>query len=309
MIRQDIEIRSEGQRCDGWLYLPDGPGPHPCVVVAHGIGAIRQVRLSAYAERFAAAGIATLTFDYRHWGTSEGEPRYLCSVARQQADIHAAIDAARAHPALDTDRVSLFGTSFGGGHVLAVGAARDDLAAVISQCAVVDSLAVARTSSPFLALRWMAAGFVDAIHALTGRPAVYLKLAGAPGELAIMTKAGAEASYLSMLDGPSAWRNQVAARIAFALPFFRPIRKARSISAPLLMVVCDRDEVCPGPVAAKVADLAPNGRARHYDSGHFDIYFGDLFDRATADMIAFLKEAMPPKPVTERRPDEMSVGR
>ncbi|MGI5132359.1 hypothetical protein ACQEVB_36525 [Pseudonocardia sp. CA-107938] len=36
--------------------------------MAHGLGGIRQMRLDAYAERFAAAGYACLVSDYRHFG-------------------------------------------------------------------------------------------------------------------------------------------------------------------------------------------------------------------------------------------------
>jgi cephalosporin-C deacetylase-like acetyl esterase len=58
VLRVDKQFSSSGERCEAWLYLPEGPGPHPCVVLAHGIGAIRQVRVGAYAERFTSAGYA-----------------------------------------------------------------------------------------------------------------------------------------------------------------------------------------------------------------------------------------------------------
>ena len=61
--------------------MPEGAGPHPCVVMAHGFSAVREQRLDAYAERFAAAGLAVLVFDYRHFGASQGEPRQLLSIA------------------------------------------------------------------------------------------------------------------------------------------------------------------------------------------------------------------------------------
>jgi pimeloyl-ACP methyl ester carboxylesterase len=184
--------------------------------------------------------------------------------------------------------VTLFGTSFGGGHAVAVAAARSDLAAVIAQFAVVDCLATARRSPPLLALKWGIAGTIDAARALVGRSPNYIKLAGQPGEVALMSEAGAEEAYLSMIDGPSPWQNRIAARIALALPFYRPILKAANVRAPLLMVVCDRDEVCPPSAAAKVARLAPRGSTAHFDSGHFDIYFGALFDKATKAMLEFL---------------------
>src|SRR5439155_3063383 len=96
--RQDIRFNSEGARCGAWLYTPGEHGPHPTVVMAHGLGGQKAFRLDAYAERFAGAGLAALVFDYRHFGDSEGEPRQLVSIQRQLADWRAAITFARNHP-------------------------------------------------------------------------------------------------------------------------------------------------------------------------------------------------------------------
>ena len=288
MKRLDVTFDSGGIRCEAWLYLPAGAGPHPCVVVAHGIGAIRQVRLSAYAAKFTAAGYAMLSFDYRHWGASGGVPRFLCSVSRQLDDICAAIDCAAARPEIDPKRMALFGTSFGGGHAIVVGARRPDLSAVMSQCTVSDCLAVAMRAQPKQVLQWVSAGLLDQVRAVLGLSPKYIKLAGAPGESALMTRLGAEKAYEAMLDGPSPWRNLVAARLMLTLPLYRPITHARHVRAPLLMVACERDEICPATLAHKVSALAPNGRAVSFDASHFEIYFGELFEAATAEMIRFL---------------------
>ena len=101
--------------------------------MAHGLSAVRDQRLPAYAERFAAAGLGVLLFDYRHFGASGGEPRQLLDIGRQLADWRAAVAYARAR----FDRVALFGSSFAGGHVLAVGT-DPGIAAVVSQCPMTD---------------------------------------------------------------------------------------------------------------------------------------------------------------------------
>ncbi len=76
----DVEFRSDDAICRGWLYLPQSAQPSPVIVMAHGLGAIREMRLDAYAERFAAAGYTCLVFDYRHFGASDGEPRQLLDI-------------------------------------------------------------------------------------------------------------------------------------------------------------------------------------------------------------------------------------
>jgi uncharacterized protein len=73
-VGEDLAFECEGARCAAWHYRPpDGASATvPCVVIAHGFDGVREQRLDEYAERFAAAGIAALVFDYRCFGTSEG---------------------------------------------------------------------------------------------------------------------------------------------------------------------------------------------------------------------------------------------
>jgi pimeloyl-ACP methyl ester carboxylesterase len=290
MERLDVSFKSQGQRCDAWLYLPEGEGPHPCVVVAHGMGGIRQVRLGAYGERFARAGYATLAFDYRHWGTSEGSPRYVCSLKRQQADINAAIDFVLGRKDIDSGRVALFGTSFGGGHTVVVASKRRDLMAVITQGAFLDGRLVVPKNVPTfaLALGLATAWTVDQLRTFVGLAPKYMKIVGQPGELALLTHAGDEDGYNAMLDGPSAWANKVAARVRNSVPFFRPIKHAHAITTPLLAIICDRDEACPPSLSVQAAKLAPHGQVVHFDAAHFEIYFGELFEGATQAMVTFL---------------------
>src|SRR5919201_735763 len=127
--RRDVAFESGGERCAAWLYRPrrdEAGGPVPCVVLAHGWSGIREQRLDAYAERFAAAGMAALVFDYRHFGASGGEPRQLLDIGRQLEDWAAAVAFARGLEGVDRARVALWGTSFGAGHVICLAA--DDAA-------------------------------------------------------------------------------------------------------------------------------------------------------------------------------------
>jgi len=95
MSRTDVTFPSQGLELAAWSYLPEGEGPHPIVVMAHGFSGTRELRLDAYAERFQAAGLGALLFDYRHFGASPGEPRQLLDIRRQLEDWAAAIAHAR----------------------------------------------------------------------------------------------------------------------------------------------------------------------------------------------------------------------
>jgi fermentation-respiration switch protein FrsA (DUF1100 family) len=74
-----------------------------------GISCVRDQGLDAFGERFAAAGIAALTFDYRHFGDSGGEPRSLMSARRQRDDFRAALAFARSLDWVDSGRVAIWG--------------------------------------------------------------------------------------------------------------------------------------------------------------------------------------------------------
>ena len=91
--RDEVTFDSWGERCAAWRYRPDGAGDRttPCVVMAHGFSGTREDGLAPFAERFAAAGLAALVFDYRGFGDSGGEPRQWLDVRRQRQDWAAAI--------------------------------------------------------------------------------------------------------------------------------------------------------------------------------------------------------------------------
>src|SRR5580693_4276067 len=106
-----LEFWSAGVRClathlpgEGEDFLGED-GRRPCVVLAHGFSGTVDSGLLAYVERFAAAGLDALAFDYRHFGASDGEPRQLLSIRRQHEDYAAAIALARSLPGVDPDRV------------------------------------------------------------------------------------------------------------------------------------------------------------------------------------------------------------
>ena len=98
MSRKDVTFASGDDTCAAWFYpAAADKGARPIIVMAHGLTGTRRDRLGAFAERFAAAGIAALVFDYRGFGDSTGEPD-LFEPSRQLEDWRAAIAFARSYP-------------------------------------------------------------------------------------------------------------------------------------------------------------------------------------------------------------------
>lgn len=296
MPRTDVTFDSWGDRCAAWLYAPsEGARPAPLVVLCHGWSAIREAGLDPYAQRFAAAGIGALVFDYRGFGDSEGEPRQLLDVRRQHEDIAAALAYARtAVPWADPERVALWGSSFGGGHVLATAARDRRVAAVVAQVPFVDGLG----NLPFLgaghALRLTREGIVDAAGALAGRPPHMLSAVGPPGSLAVMTSPDAEPGFRALIPDGVRWRNETAARIALKVALYRPIVSVGRIAAPVLYCVANGDAVTPPSLALKAAARTTGAELRRYEGGHFDVYRGERFDEVIADQVEFLTRTLQP---------------
>ncbi|MEA2391854.1 MAG: uncharacterized protein QOK31_1963 [Solirubrobacteraceae bacterium] len=289
MARTEITFDSSGERCAAWLYRPDGAAPTaPWVVLAHGWAGTRDARLDAFAERFVAAGLGALVFDYRHFGASEGEPRQLLDIRRQLADWSAAIAYVRGLEGVDPERVALWGTSFGGGHVITSAAGDSRLAAVVAHVPFADGLRNLPRLGASLVVRLVLAGLRDQLGALLRRPPHMMPAVGPPGSLGVMTSPDAEPGYLRIVPAGSRWRNETAARIALRIASYRPGRKAKSIRCPILFAIADDDAVTPPEFALDAAAAAPRSEVKRYPGGHFDLYVGEGFERSVADETEFL---------------------
>ena len=109
------------------LFLPEGPGPHPVVVLLHGgcwtvdFGGIRQMRNMASA--LAAKGAAVWNVEYRRYDEEGG------GYPGMYQDVASAVDLLREHAAghaLDLTRIVAVGHS-AGGHLAQWAASRHKL--------------------------------------------------------------------------------------------------------------------------------------------------------------------------------------
>ena len=285
-----VDFSCRGIRCAAWLTLPSGPGPHPAVVLVHGLGATHEMMLTQYEQHFAGAGIATLAFDYRNAGASDGQPRQHISMRKQRRDVVAALEHLRSRPEIDGGRIGLWGTSLGGMNVARVAAARDDLAVAVVQCPIVHGPGAARRLGVLAALRLTPAIADDLLRVTLRRGRRYIPIVGAPGGFAMVTAAGAECGWQSTVPPDGQFDNRIAAADVVAMVTTSAMRHARHIDAPLLVCVCDRENLMDPAYAALVTRRAPRGVARHYDSDHFAIYHPPLVARVLADQTAFLQE-------------------
>ena len=105
-----------------------------------GLGGLKQRANVRISPQFAEAGYVVFTFDYRGWGDSDSRLVVMSDIPKpdadgtaevtarpyrqvidpydQQEDIDAALCFVSGESMVDVDRIGLWGTSFGGGHVI-----------------------------------------------------------------------------------------------------------------------------------------------------------------------------------------------
>jgi uncharacterized protein len=286
MNREDLQFSCGAESCAAWLYPAASDTPFaPIIVMAHGLSGTRRDGLGAFAERFAATGIAALVFDHRGFGDSGGQPD-LFIPKRQMEDWHAAIGFARSLPGIDPERVATFGSSMGGGNALAAAARDPRVAAAISQVPFLDMVRQAHRSSLRITARMLLA-------AILGR---HLSVVGQPDEAAFINAPNGEVGWRHVvaIGEDSQWRDRASSRWLLGRPY-RPARYARKLHCPWLVCVGECDQVAkPGPAIA-AAKRAPLGELRTYPGvDHFDIYDGPAHEKLLSDQVAFLRRHLQP---------------
>ena len=104
----------------------------------------------------------------------------------------------------------------------------------------------------------------------------------------MMNSPDALPGYLALVPQGGTFINEVAARVAPTITWYRPGRAAKRVKVPILFCITDHDTVTPAEETLEYARTAPRGEIKRYDAGHFDIYLGDSFEAVVADQVEFL---------------------
>lgn len=289
-LREDLSIPSGGDELAAWLYRPRREdGECGCVVLMHGFTATRDERLDAFCERFAEAGIAAVAFDFRHFGSSGGEPRQLLDLKRQYEDCDAALAYVRDLGGIDGSRIAIWGTSFAGGYALDAAVRHPWLAACICLVPLVDGALQPRGASAGRTAWATGVGLRDLVRARRGAAPYIVPALGPPGTRAGIVNAGAWDST-SRLAAHSLWRNEVAARILLQIPRHRPAARAKEVRCPMLVQVAEQETLLRNQPAERASRRATRGELRRYPHlDHFDVYWEPGFEPVIDDQIEFLK--------------------
>lgn len=281
---------SGGIECIGYLYRSSTPDKRlPCIVMGQGFSGTQEGSIAAIAADFAEAGLPAFTFDYRNFGESGGEPRQVIRIKDQHEDWRNAIAFVRSLPDVDPEKIALWGSSLGGGHVIAVAAGDPNLAAVVSQVPFTFGFP-GRVEGRTLSQTWrlLRISFADWLNSLRGGPPIYISAVGQIGSLAVMATGEAERHVGAMTN--TTWRNEVAPGVLIDLAFwYRPGKLAGRVQCPLLFSLAECDKEAPIEMALRAARLAPFGEVRRYPCTHFDFYDPQVRPTIVRDQASFLR--------------------
>jgi predicted acyl esterase len=123
-----------GTRLSAALYVPEGEGPFPALVMVHS-WMFSRWQCHLYAPYFASAGYVVLAYDCRGWGSSKG--RVQCADPESELrDLEDAIGwlLEKSGLALKDGALGVTGISYGGGHSFLIASRDPRVRAVVPMC-------------------------------------------------------------------------------------------------------------------------------------------------------------------------------
>ncbi|MEU8706495.1 alpha/beta fold hydrolase [Streptomyces sp. NPDC048565] len=264
----------------GTAYVPDQmSGPVPVVIMSHGM-ADSADRLSPAAQWLADNGFGVILYDHRGFGPSDGEPRQEFDPITQCRDMQMAITFAQSYTAFDPDRVALWGTSFSGGHVLAVAAIDTRVRAVVSQAPWIAGTEIARhiLGSEGLAAFREVFNVERRTLLAGGRPSLSPVVRHPDAAAGVFALVDTQEGYDYMISGPAglpkAWMNSFTTRsLEHAVEFDVRPYAGRIGTTPLLMITGSRDSLIPAELVQEFYDavIGPK-QLTVIDAEHHSLY-------------------------------------
>ena len=151
MRTRRCEFYSDGIRLEGLLQVSDGASPdgrRAAIVLCSGFQGLKELIPAKLWGPLTDAGYACFAFDYRGFGTSEGE-RGRVQPREQVEDIRNAVTFLQQQPEVNRERIGLVGWGLGGGVVVQVAAEDTRVRAVASLNGVGDAGRAVRDSRTY----------------------------------------------------------------------------------------------------------------------------------------------------------------
>ncbi len=132
-----IKFKSGDHFLAGNLYVPSNIKEgkiYPAIIIAGSWTTVKEQMAALYAKKFSEKGYFALAFDFRNYGGSQGEPRYMEQPHKKVEDIKSAVSYLLMLRQVDTERISVFGVCAGAMYAL-MAAATDSRINIVATAA------------------------------------------------------------------------------------------------------------------------------------------------------------------------------
>ena len=276
-MHRDIKFKSQGLNCAGWLFVPEKLSESqkaPALVMAHGLGAVKEQGLEPFAQQFCLAGFVTLVFDYRHFGDSEGEPRCQHFPLEMVEDYKNAVTWLSMQPEVDPERIGIWGTSYSGGLAVHVGTVDPRVRAVVSQVPSAITPTDRQTMNPE---KWAQVGellALDRMERYTTGKLNYLKVVASDGVPCVLPGEESYYNYTKYGEHAPNFRNQITLESLEKMREFNPVDSIQMMAPTALLVLpAVNDSLLPFDAVKAAFDRAGEPKEMMpMPIGHYDVY-------------------------------------
>ena len=280
---EQLFFESADAKVAAHLYLPEDDAKVPGIVMCHGFAGVKELLLPNFAQRFAANGYAALTFDYRGFGQSGGEPGRLLP-SQQIEDIINALAFMRSCPQVDSDRIALWGTSFGGANVIFAAVQDGNVRSISVQLTFGDGQRVVthgmseQEKSNLYAL----------IEKMEARKARSGKEMLVPIHK-VLSDPQSKAFYDSHVEQFPSLKIKIPMLTVAETIKHKPELVIGSLNVPILITAAGRDGVNPAQESKLLFDKANEPKELFVieDATHYEVYTGAYFEQAIAKQLAW----------------------
>ena len=293
-MKTPVTFYSEGVKLVGDVYSPPDlkPGAKRAgIVLCHGYTGVKDLYLPDNARALTEAGYVAMTFDYKGWGNSEGARSRLAPYSRV-ADVEAALTFLGALPAVDADRLGLYGTSYGGATATWVAAIDDRVKCVVSVVGIGNGR------------RWMRSvrrpdEWYDLLErARADRVRRVLEGQSTPvdrAEILLPDRQSAELAALARRNLPAAVNAIPLEYVDETLQFHPEWVVDRIAPRPILFVTTDNDRLVPPEESEQLYARAgsPKKLVVLKGYGHYEVYADPAFSEVMAAAVAWYRAYLP----------------
>jgi len=296
-----VTFSSQGLRLVGDLRLPEqsalaGAGGLPGLVLTGPLTGVKDQVVGNYADRLSAAGFATLAFDHRNFGDSEGQPRQHEDSAGKLADMRDAVGYLASRPEVDPERVGVVGVCLGGGYAVRAAAFDPRVRAVAGVGGAYNSPHRLRGAlGPDGFRERLASAVANLERERSGGELAYVPAVSSDGVAAMPGREPFD-YYGTERSRSAVWENRLSVGSFWELMTLDSVSAAELLDQTPFLVVHGRvDSYCTPEGAQAVFDRATGPKEIEWlDSrNHIDIYDQpELVEPAVARVAAFMAERL-----------------